>query len=71
MLFKNLKIEEFKEFHPEFDEDVLLILNLLMSLNQEIARWLSFVQVAEVKNWKIVTLNLNYFSTTRVCFEVE
>ena len=36
MLFKNLKIEEFKEFHREFDEDVFANLNLLMSLSQEL-----------------------------------
>jgi argininosuccinate lyase len=54
MLFKNLKIEEFKKFHPEFDEDVfvdLKPLNVVKSRNSEGGT--GFVQVAEeVNNWQ-------------------
>ena len=38
MLFKNLKIDEFKKFHPEFDEDIftnLKPLNVVKSRNSE------------------------------------
>jgi len=54
MLFKNLKIEEFKKFHPEFDEDVfvdLKPLNVVKSRNSEGGT--GFVQVEkEVNNWQ-------------------
>jgi len=53
-LFKNLKIEEFKEFHPEFDEDVFVDLkpvNVVKSRNSEGGT--GFVQVEkEVNNWQ-------------------
>ena len=53
MLFKNLKIEEFKKFHPEFDADVFLDLkplNVVKSRNSEGGT--GFVQVEkEVNNW--------------------
>ena len=54
MLFKNLKIEEFKKFHPEFDEDVfedLKPLNVVKSRNSEGGT--GFVQVEkEVNKWQ-------------------
>jgi len=54
ILFKNLKIEEFKKFHPEFDEDVfvdLKPLNVVKSRNSEGGT--GFVQVEqEVNNWQ-------------------
>jgi len=54
MLFKNLKIDEFKKFHPEFDEDVfvdLQPLNVVKSRNSEGGT--GFVQVEkEVNNWQ-------------------
>ena len=54
MLFKHLKIEEFKKFHPEFDEDVfedLKPLNVVKSRNSEGGT--GFVQVEkEVNNWQ-------------------
>ena len=54
MLFKNLKIDEFKKFHPEFDEDVfvdLKPLNVVKSRNSEGGT--SFVQVEkEINNWQ-------------------
>jgi len=53
VLFKNLKIDEFKNFHPEFDEDVfvdLKPLNVVKSRNSEGGT--GFVQVEkEVNNW--------------------
>ncbi len=53
MLFKNLKIEEFKKFHPKFDEDVFLDLkplNVVKSRNSEGGT--GFVQVEkEINNW--------------------
>jgi len=54
MLFKNLKIEEFKKFHPGFDEDVFVDLkpfNVVKSRNSEGGT--SFVQVEkEINNWQ-------------------
>ena len=54
ILFKNLKIEEFKKFHPEFDEDVFVDLkpfNVVKSRNSEGGS--GFVQVEkEVNNWQ-------------------
>ena len=54
MLFKHLKIEEFKKFHPKFDEDVfedLKPLNVVKSRNSEGGT--GFVQVEkEVNNWQ-------------------
>ena len=53
-LFKNLKIDEFKKFHHEFDEDVFLDLkpfNVVKSRNSEGGT--GFVQVEkEVNNWQ-------------------
>ena len=53
-LFKNLKIEEFKKFHPEFDEDVfedLKPFNVVKSRNSEGGT--GFAQVEkEVNNWQ-------------------
>ena len=54
MLFKNLKIDEFKKFHPYFDEDVFAQLepfNVVKSRNSEGGT--GFTQVKkEVKNWQ-------------------
>ena len=54
ILFKNLKIEEFKKFHPEFEKDVfadLKPLNVVKSRNSEGGT--GFVQVEkEVNNWQ-------------------
>ena len=54
ILFKNLKIDELKKFHPEFAEDVftdLKPLNVVKSRNSEGGT--GFVQVEkEVNNWK-------------------
>ena len=54
ILFKNLKIEEFKKFHPEFDEDVFADLqpfNVVKSRTSEGGT--GFRQVEkEVNNWK-------------------
>ena len=74
MLFKNLSIDEFKKFHPEFNEDVFADLQPLNVVKSKISEGgTGFTQVEkEVNNWQeIVNLNLNYFSTTRVYFEVE
>jgi len=53
MLFKNLKIDEFRKFHPEFDEDVFVDLkpfNVVKSRNSEGGT--GFAQVEkEVNNW--------------------
>ena len=53
-LFKNLKIDEFKKFHPKFDEDVfgdLEPLNVVKSRTSEGGT--GFAQVEkEVNNWK-------------------
>ena len=54
MLFKNLKIDEYKKIHPEFHEDVfvdLKPLNVFKSRNSEGGT--GFVQVEkEVNNWQ-------------------
>ena len=54
ILFKNLKIDEFKKFHPKFDEDVFEDLepfNVVKSRTSEGGT--GFTQVEkEVKNWQ-------------------
>ena len=54
ILFKNLKIDEFKKFHSEFDEDVFINLepfNVVKSRNSEGGT--GFVQVEkEINNWE-------------------
>ena len=54
ILFKNLQIEEFKKFHPEFNEDVFVKLkpvNVVKSRTSEGGT--GFTQVEkEVKNWQ-------------------
>ena len=54
ILFKNLKIDELKKFHPDFDEDVFVNLeplNVVKSRTSEGGT--GFAQVEkEVKNWK-------------------
>ena len=54
MLFKNLKIDELKKFHPEFDEDVFVDLeplNVVKSRTSEGGT--GFIQVKkEVNNWQ-------------------
>ena len=54
LLLKNLKIDEFKKFHPEFDEDVFLDLepfNVVKSRTSEGGT--GFTQVEkEVNNWQ-------------------
>jgi len=54
MLFKNLKIDEFKKFHPKFDEDIFVDLepyNVVKSRNSEGGT--GFAQVEkEVNNWQ-------------------
>jgi len=54
ILFKNLTIDEFKKFHPEFAEDVffdLEPLNVVNSRNSEGGT--GFVQVEkEINNWQ-------------------
>ena len=54
ILFKNLKIDELKKFHPEFDEDVFIGLepiNVVRSRTSEGGT--GFTQVEkEVKNWQ-------------------
>ena len=54
ILFKNLKIEEFKKFHPEFDEDIFVDLepfNVVKSRTSEGGT--GFIQVEkELKNWQ-------------------
>ena len=53
-MFKNLKIDEFKKFHPEFDEDVFVDLeplNVVKSRTSEGGT--GFTQVEkEIKNWQ-------------------
>ena len=54
MLFKNLKIDEFKKFHPEFDEDVFVDLeplNVVKSRNSEGGTGFAEVE-KEVNNWQ-------------------
>ena len=54
ILFKNLKIEDFKKFHPKFEEDVFLSLephNVVKSRTSEGGT--GFTQVEkEVNNWQ-------------------
>ena len=54
ILFKNLKVDEFKKFHPEFDEDVFAELeprNVVESRTSQGGT--GFTQVEkEVNNWK-------------------
>jgi len=54
MLLKNLKIHEFKKFHPKFEEDVFVDLeplNVVKSRTSEGGT--GFTQVEnEVNNWK-------------------
>ena len=54
ILFRNLKIDEFKKFHPGFDEDVFVDLepfNVVKSRTSEGGT--GFTQVEkEIKNWK-------------------
>ena len=54
MLFKNLKIDELKKFHPAFEEDVFVDLepfNVVESRTSEGGTGFSQVQ-NEVNNWK-------------------
>ena len=54
ILFKNLKIEEFKKFHPKFDEDVFVKLepfNVVKSRTSEGGTGFSQVE-KEVNNWQ-------------------
>ena len=54
ILFKNLKIDEFKKFHPEFEDDVfinLLPINVVKSRISEGGT--GFTQVEkEINNWQ-------------------
>ena len=54
ILFKNLKLDEFRKFHPEFDEDVfadLEPLNVVKSRNSEGGT--GFTQVEkQINNWQ-------------------
>ena len=54
MLFKNLTVNEFKKFHPEFEEDVFVDLeplNVVKSRTSEGGT--GFAQVEkEVNNWQ-------------------
>ena len=54
ILFKNLKLDEFKKFHPEFDEDVFVDIeprNVVKSRTSEGGT--GFIQVEkEVNNWQ-------------------
>ena len=54
MLFKNLKVDELKKFHSQFNEDVFVGLNpfnVVKSRNSQGGT--GFVQVEkEVKNWQ-------------------
>jgi argininosuccinate lyase len=54
MLFKNLKIDEFKKFHPKFDEDVFVDLEPFNVVKSRISEGgTGFEQVEkEVNNWK-------------------
>ena len=53
-MFKNLKIEEFKKYHPEFNEDVFVNLeplNVVKSRTSEGGT--GFAQVEkEINNWQ-------------------
>ena len=53
-LFKNLKIDEFRKFHPKFDEDVFVDLeplNVVKSRTSEGGTGFDQVE-KEVNNWK-------------------
>ena len=53
-MFKNLNIDEFKKFHPEFNEDVFLDLkpfNVVKSRNSEGGTGFDQVE-KEVNNWQ-------------------
>ena len=54
ILLKNLKIDEFKKFHPEFDEDVFLDLDPLNVVKSRTSEGgTGFAQVEkEVNNWQ-------------------
>ena len=54
MLFKDLKIEEFKKFHPEFDDDVFVDLEPLNVVQSRISEGgTGFTQVEkEINNWQ-------------------
>jgi len=54
ILFKNLKIDEFKNFHPEFDEDVFVDLQPINVVNSRTSEGgTGFSQVEkEVNDWK-------------------
>ena len=54
ILFKNLKIEEFKKFHPEFDKDVFVDLEPFNVVKSRISEGgTGFTQVEkEVHNWQ-------------------
>jgi len=54
VLFKNLRIEEFKKFHPEFDEDVFVDLEPFNVVKSRISEGgTGFTQVEnEIKNWQ-------------------
>ena len=54
MLFKNLKIDEFKKFHPDFEDDVFADLepfNVVKSRNSEGGTGFDQVE-KEVNNWQ-------------------
>ena len=54
MLFKNLKIDEFKKFHPKFDKDVFVELepfNVVKSRSSEGGTGFTQVEM-EVNNWQ-------------------
>jgi len=53
-LFKNLKIEEFKKFHPKFEEDVFVELEPFNVVKSRTSKGgTGFIQVEkEVKNWQ-------------------
>ena len=54
MLFKNLRIDEFKKFHPEFDNDVFMNLeplNVVKSRTSEGGTGFTEVE-KEIKNWQ-------------------
>ena len=54
ILFKNLKIEDFKKFHPKFEEDVFVDLEPLNVVKSRISEGgTGFTQVEkEVNNWQ-------------------
>ena len=54
ILFKNLKIEDFKKFHPKFEEDVFVDLKPLNVVKSRISEGgTGFTQVEkEVNNWQ-------------------